>query len=31
MTGDFNGDNLLDIVVSNRKGVFVFWQEKTAK
>ena len=31
MTGDFNGDNLLDIVVSNRKGGFVFWQEKTAK
>lgn len=28
VTSDYNGDGLMDIVVSNRKGVFVFEQKK---
>ena len=28
VTADFNGDKLIDVIVSNRKGVFVFLQEK---
>ena len=28
VTTDFNGDGAVDIVISNRKGVFVFLQKK---
>ena len=27
LTEDFNGDGKIDVVVSNRKGVFLFIQE----
>ena len=30
VTGDVSGDGLLDIVVANKKGTFVFVQERTA-